>query len=192
MEVIIIRDKIYELRGQRVMLDFDLAALYGVETRTINQAVKRNVGRFPGDFMFRLNRQEWEFIRSQIVTASSRANFRYLFLSPLKPSASLGSFGGIICAGCGRNLRPHAYNFRCFINLGSIGVKVPFCAVCAFSRQFSPAPFRGYKNGVNNLAAPSRKRIGSERASICSSVICVAVRRLVSNRARSFAARSAS
>ena len=68
MEVIIIRDKIYEIRGQRVMLDFDLAGLYGVETRTINQAVKRNIERFPEDFMFRITEEEW--MRSQIVIAS--------------------------------------------------------------------------------------------------------------------------
>lgn len=59
MEVIFIRDKIYEIRGQRVMLDFDLAALYEVETRVINQAVKRNAERFPEDFMFRLTEEEW-------------------------------------------------------------------------------------------------------------------------------------
>lgn len=63
----IIQSKIYEIRGQKVMLDFDLAELYGVETRTLNQAVKRNEDRFPRDFMFRLNKKEWEFLRSQIV-----------------------------------------------------------------------------------------------------------------------------
>ena len=64
----IIQSKIYEIRRQKVMLDFDLAELYGVETRTLNQAVKRNVDRFPRDFMFRLNKKEWDFLRSQIVT----------------------------------------------------------------------------------------------------------------------------
>jgi hypothetical protein len=54
MELEIIRQKIYEIRGQKVMLDFDLAELYGVETRTLNQAVKRNIERFPEDFMFQL------------------------------------------------------------------------------------------------------------------------------------------
>ncbi len=49
------------------MLDFDLAILYAVETRVLNQAVKRNAGRFPSDFMIRLTRKEWEFLRSQIV-----------------------------------------------------------------------------------------------------------------------------
>ncbi|HMK26343.1 MAG TPA: ORF6N domain-containing protein [Chitinophagaceae bacterium] len=65
-----IQNRIYEIRGERVLLDFDLASLYEVETKVLNQAVKRNIGRFPGDFMFRLNHQEWESIRSQIVTAS--------------------------------------------------------------------------------------------------------------------------
>ena len=60
MDTNIIRGKIYEIRGQKVMLDFDLAALYGVETRVFNQAVKRNAERFPEDFMFRLTAEEWE------------------------------------------------------------------------------------------------------------------------------------
>jgi len=59
MNTDIIRGKIYEIRGQKVMLDFDLAALYGVETRVFNQAVKRNAERFPEDFMFRLTAEEW-------------------------------------------------------------------------------------------------------------------------------------
>lgn len=54
------------------MLDFDLAMLYNVETKILNQAVKRNIKRFPDDFMFRLTKQEWESIRSQIVTASEQ------------------------------------------------------------------------------------------------------------------------
>jgi hypothetical protein len=64
-----IQNRIYEIRGERVMLDFDLAALYEVETKVLNQAVKRNSSRFPGDFMFQLTRQEWEMLRSQNVTA---------------------------------------------------------------------------------------------------------------------------
>ncbi len=65
-----IQNRIYEIRGERVMLDFDLAQLYEVETKALNQAVKRNSKRFPGDFMFRLTISEWEDIRSQAVTAS--------------------------------------------------------------------------------------------------------------------------
>jgi hypothetical protein len=65
---------IYALRGQRVLLDRDLAALYGVETRALNQAVKRNAARFPSDFMFLLSRQEIGRI-SQSVTSLSRLKF---------------------------------------------------------------------------------------------------------------------
>ena len=63
-----IQNRIYEIRGERVMLDFDLAALYEVETKVFNQAVKRNIKRFPDDFMFRLTADEWRSLRSQFVT----------------------------------------------------------------------------------------------------------------------------
>ena len=63
----LVMNKIYLVRGQKVMFDFDLALLYGVETRVLNQAVKRNTSRFPEDFMFRLSEKEWEVLRSQIV-----------------------------------------------------------------------------------------------------------------------------
>jgi hypothetical protein len=62
--------KIYLFRGQKVMLDSDLAELYGVETKTFNQAVKRNLDRFPEDFMFQLTSDEFENLRSQSVTSS--------------------------------------------------------------------------------------------------------------------------
>lgn len=65
-----IRNKIYEIRGQKVMLDRDLAALYGVETRRLNEQVKRNVERFPEDFMFQLTKGEWKILKSQIVTSN--------------------------------------------------------------------------------------------------------------------------
>ncbi len=64
-----IQNRIYEIRGERVLLDFDLAQLYEVETKVLNQAVKRNLKRFPQDFMFRLNVTEWQSVRSQFVTA---------------------------------------------------------------------------------------------------------------------------
>ena len=70
MELIPIEDKIYEIRGKRVMLDFDLAVLYQVETRVLNQSVKRNIERFPNDFMFQLTDTEWDSMLSQIVMTS--------------------------------------------------------------------------------------------------------------------------
>ena len=63
-----IESLIHTIRGQRVMLDSDLAMLYGVETRALNQAVKRNLRRFPDDFMFQFTKEEWDSLRSQIVT----------------------------------------------------------------------------------------------------------------------------
>ena len=63
------QSKIYEIRGQRVMLDFDLAELYQVETRRLNEAVKRNIKRFPKDFMFQLNVDEWIILKSQFATS---------------------------------------------------------------------------------------------------------------------------
>ena len=76
-----IKTKIHEVRGQKVMLDFDLAELYQVETKVLNQAVKRNIKRFPESFMFRLKVEEWEYMRSQIVTASEQRK-RNIGLTP--------------------------------------------------------------------------------------------------------------
>lgn len=78
-EVVI--SKIFIVRGKRVMLDKDLAELYDVETKALNQAVKRNLLRFPEDFMFQLSEQEFENLRSQIVTSSwgGRRTLPYAF-----------------------------------------------------------------------------------------------------------------
>jgi phage regulator Rha-like protein len=70
-EINLIQQKIHEIRGEMVMLDFDLAMLYEVDTKTLNQAVKRNIERFPADFMFRLTEKEWEVMMSQSVISSS-------------------------------------------------------------------------------------------------------------------------
>lgn len=67
MQLQTIQNRIYEITGQKIMLDFDLAELYEVETRVLNQAVKRNINRFPERFMFQLNAKEWETMLSQIV-----------------------------------------------------------------------------------------------------------------------------
>ena len=66
-EIQTIQNKIYEIRGQRVMMDFDLAAMYGVETRALNQSVKRNIERFPEDFMFQLTKGEFEILTNQVM-----------------------------------------------------------------------------------------------------------------------------
>lgn len=73
-----IERKIFVIRGQKVMLDSDLAALYGVATKVFNQAVGRNLQRFPEDFRFQLTTEEFEFLRSQIVTSKTGGGRRYL------------------------------------------------------------------------------------------------------------------
>ncbi|MBD3588781.1 ORF6N domain-containing protein [Bacteroides sp. GM023] len=69
-ELVIIENKIYEIRGQKVMLDFDLAEMYEIETKNLNKAVKRNIERFPDDFMFQLTKEELSNLRFQIGTSS--------------------------------------------------------------------------------------------------------------------------
>lgn len=74
MQLVAIQQKIFEIRDQKVMLDFDLALLYEVETRVLNQAVKRNIDRFPEDFMFKFTKKEWSLLRSQFVISSAQLN----------------------------------------------------------------------------------------------------------------------
>ncbi|MCL1973227.1 MAG: ORF6N domain-containing protein [Bacteroidetes bacterium] len=70
LQISTIENRIYEIRGRKVMLDFDLAEMYEVETRVLNQSVKRNMKRFPPDFMFQLTESEWASISSQFVMTS--------------------------------------------------------------------------------------------------------------------------
>ena len=94
--------RIYLIRGQRVMIDSDLAALYGVPTKRLNEAVKRNAGRFPGDFMFQLSKEETDGLRSQIVASS------------LKPQIATSSF----------RLQSEASNWRSQIATSNSGAKM--------------------------------------------------------------------
>lgn len=90
-DLAVIQRKIYEIRGQRVILDRDLAALYGVETRVLNQAVRRNMDRFPEDFMFQLTLEEWQTMSSQIVTTEGADKQTD---SILKSQIVISSWGG--------------------------------------------------------------------------------------------------
>ncbi len=72
-----IEKKIFEIRGQKVLLDFDLAILYDTETKRLKEAVKRNIDRFPADFMFTLTKKELDFLRTQIASSKS-GGIRYL------------------------------------------------------------------------------------------------------------------
>ena len=77
MEIIqSIQNRIYEVRGERIMLDRDLAYLYGTETKNLNLSVKRNIKRFPRDFMFQLTKEEFESLRFQIETLENSSSLR--------------------------------------------------------------------------------------------------------------------
>ncbi len=74
MQLQLIQNRIYEIRGEKVMLDFDLSQLYEVETRVFNQAIKRNVENFPEDFMFQLTNEEWKEISSSQIVMISKSD----------------------------------------------------------------------------------------------------------------------
>lgn len=76
----LVMSKIYMVRGSKIMLDEDLAEMYSVETKRLNEQVKRNIDRFPGDFMFQLTRKEYESLKSQNATSNWEAGENYLML----------------------------------------------------------------------------------------------------------------
>ena len=85
-----IQNRIYEIRSERVMLDFDLAALYEVETRVLNQAVKRNIKRFPEDFMFQTTKIEFEHLRLHMATSTQTMSSQFVMTYPTKrPTTAL-------------------------------------------------------------------------------------------------------
>lgn len=77
-ELQLIQSKIYEIRGQKVMLDYDIAIMYGMETKYLKRAVKHNITRFPEDFMFELTKEEFESLRCKISTSNRRGGIRYM------------------------------------------------------------------------------------------------------------------
>ena len=79
-DIAIIENKIYELRGQKVMLDFDLAEMYGVETKRLKEQVRRNIERFPAEFMFELTKAEVAISRSQIATLNTGQGYNIKYL----------------------------------------------------------------------------------------------------------------
>ena len=82
MELQTIQNRIYEIRGQNVLLDFDLAELYGMETKKLKQTLRRNIDRFQSDFMFELTKDEYNALRSQIVTLENEGRGKYSKYNP--------------------------------------------------------------------------------------------------------------
>ena len=98
------------IRGQKVMLDFDLSMLYGVQNKRLNEQVKRNKERFPDDFMFQLTPKEWNTLRSQIATAKQLDNEKN---SNLKSQIATSSWGGV-------RKRPYAFTRNGIAMLSSV------------------------------------------------------------------------
>ena len=84
-----IQRKIYEIRGQKVMLDFDLAEMYGIETKYLKRAVKHNIRRFPPDIMFELAKEEWESLRCKNSTLNKRGGTRYMPFAFTEPGVAM-------------------------------------------------------------------------------------------------------
>lgn len=96
MEITEIHQKIYEVRGQKVMLDYDLATLYNVQTKVLNQTVKRNIKRFPSDFMFQLKKDEYENLRSQFVTSKENKHGGQRYMPFVFTEQGIAMLSGIL------------------------------------------------------------------------------------------------
>lgn len=88
-ELQLIQSKIYEIRGQKVMLDFDLAEMYGTETKYLKRSVKNNIKRFPEDFMFELTKEEWKSLRCKNSTSNKRGGTRYMPYAFTEPGVAM-------------------------------------------------------------------------------------------------------
>lgn len=112
-----IESRIFQVRGKKVMLDSDLALLYGAETKVLIQAVKRNKSRFPEDFMFQLTKEEFITLRSQIVT-SNRGGRRYLPYAFTEQGVAMLSS----VLNSNRAILVNIHIMRAFVNLRRIGL----------------------------------------------------------------------
>jgi ORF6N domain len=118
IEIKDITRRIYAIRGVKVMLDRDLAELYQVETRVLNQAVRRNLKRFPEDFMFQLNKDEFDHLKSQFVT-SNRGGVRKLPLAFTEQGVAMLS--GILNSN--RAIDVNIMIMRAFVQLRHIAIE---------------------------------------------------------------------
>jgi hypothetical protein len=113
-----IQQMIFIIRGQKVMIDRDLAGLYGVETRVLNQAVRRNLGRFPDDFMFRITKEEADSVRSQIVTLKSGRGKHSKYLSYAFTEQGVAMLSSVLKSG--RAIAVNIMIMRAFVKLREI------------------------------------------------------------------------
>lgn len=114
-DLVRIEGLIYEIRGRRVMLDSDLAALYGVETRELNQAVSRNLQRFPEDFMFQLTDEEFDSLRSQIVILKTGRGQHRKYIPRVFTEQGVAMLSGVLNSS--RAVRVNIEIMRAFVRL---------------------------------------------------------------------------
>ena len=153
MQLQLIQNRIYEVRGEKVMLDFDLAQLYEVETRVFNQAIKRNAESFPKDFMFRLTAKEWKNMMSQFVISSETEKVGVK--SNLISQSVISSWGG-------RRKLPYVFTEHGVTMLASVlkspkARKMNITIVRAF---IALKKFVGRSNNVLELFQELKERIG--------------------------------
>ena len=154
------RDAIVRLRGQSVILDSDLATLYGVTVKRLNEQVRRNVDRFPEHFMFRLTESEWTLLRSQNATSNSRGGRRYM------PYA-FTEHGSIMAATVLNSLQAIQMSITlvtAFVKLRRMALSVESLArkVAALEAKYD-ASFSVVFDAIRDLMqppVPPRKRIG--------------------------------
>ena len=126
----IIQDLIYDIRGMKVMLDYDLASIYGVETRTLNQAVKRNIDRFPEDFMFQITEDEWIALE-RIFTMSSQFVMTYSRRRPKKaPPYAFTEHGAVMLASVLRS--PSAIQMSVAVTRAFIAMRQAISAMLSY------------------------------------------------------------
>ena len=150
------------LRGQRVMLDSDLASLYGVSTKALNQAVRRNIERFPQDFMFQLTQEEVRFLRSQIVTLDAGRGRHRKFLPYAFTEQGVAMLSGVLRSP--RAVRVNIEIMRAFVRLRGIAASNADLArrLDALEAKYD-SRFKVVFQAIRQLMAPTAKpgrRIG--------------------------------
>jgi phage regulator Rha-like protein len=181
MNTEIIHNKIYEIRGHKVMLDYEIAEMFEVETRTLNQAVKRNIERFPEDFMFQLTENEWGMMRSQIATSSGSSALRSqnmtlnedILISQFVTSKANSS--QIVMSSNknrGKSYRPYAFTEHGVTMLASVlrsekAVKVSIAVVRAFiSLKQYIADRKNISKQINSIKDELSERIDEQDVQI--------------------------
>jgi hypothetical protein len=155
-----VRARILTIRGHRILLDQDLAELYGVPTKVFNQSVRRNANRFPEDFMFRLTGEEFENLRSQIVTSRSWGGRRHPPLAFTEQGVAMLSS----VLNSDRAIRVNIAIMRTFVKLrGFVASNEELARKLAVLERKYDAQFKAVFDAIRDLMMPSvkaKRRIG--------------------------------